>query len=214
MKKWLKITLGIVGGIVVLLIVSIYILLNKGYGMSVGRYLEDRNGKAMFIRDRSPISMHNRTNLDLYSNLDTGDKIFVVHTGIAESYPGQTGVYAIFKLSNGTIADIPQKVIKELIKLGWIDAVEMPISLEDVNIKIQEYFELKQADRSNFKNSYIDRVKDVVVVELIDNSKTKQEEFIYTVFSNSTGSKYIQYITDNNMIEFRKAGASGSAYSE
>lgn len=121
MKKWLKITLGIVGGIVILLVVSIYILLNKGYGMSVGRYLEDRNGKAMFIRDRSPISMHNRTNWDLYSNLDTGDKIFVVHTGIAESYPGQTGVYAIFKLSNGTIADIPQNVIKELTKLGWFE---------------------------------------------------------------------------------------------
>lgn len=214
MKKWLKITFGIVCAIIILLVIGIYILINKGYGMSVGRYLEVKDGTAMLVRENSPISMHNRTNWDLYDKLDTGDKIFVIHTGIAESYPGQTGVYAIFKISDGTIADIPQKVIKELNKLGWIDTVEMPISLEDVNVKIQEYFELENADRSNFKNNYIDRVKDVVVVELIDNSKTKQEEFIYTVFSNSTGSKYIKYIKDNCMIEFRDAGVSGSAYSE
>ena len=90
----------------------------------------------------------------------------------------------------------------------------MPISLEDVNIKIQEYFELENVDKSNFKNSYVDREKEVVAVELIDNSKVKQDEFIYTVFSNSTGSKYIKYIKDNSMIEFRDAGVSGSAYSE
>ena len=121
MKKLLKFTLGIIAGIVILLVISIYILLNKGYGMSVGRYLEVKDGKAMLIRENSPISMHNRSDWDLYSNLDTGDKILVIHTGIEESYPRQTGVYAVFKISDGTIADIPQNVIKELTKLGWLE---------------------------------------------------------------------------------------------
>jgi len=210
MKKVLKITLGIVAGIIILLVVSIYILLNKGYGLSEGRYLEAENGTAMLIRGNSPIVLSSQHNGDMFYNLDIGDKILVIHTGIAESYPAQTRAIAVFKISDGTIADIPQKVIKELVKLGWIAPIEMPISIEEVNIKIQEYFELENVDRSNFKNSYVDRVNEVVVVELIDNSKTKQEEFIYTVFSNTTGSKYIKYITDNSMIEFRKAGIMGS----
>ena len=125
MKKSLKIILGIIGGIIILFVMSVYILLNKGYGMSVGRYLEVKDGNPMLIRENSPISMHNRTNRDLVNNLDIGDKILVIHTGIAESYPGQTGVYAIFKISDGTTEDIPQKVVNELIKLGWLESEEI-----------------------------------------------------------------------------------------
>ena len=125
MKKWLKIPLGICGAIIIFLIVSIYILLNKGYGMSVGRYLESQNGTPILIRENSPITMHNRTDLDLVSNLDVGDKILVVHTGIAESYPAQTGVYAVFKIKDGTTEDIPQDVINALIKLGWLESEEI-----------------------------------------------------------------------------------------
>ena len=125
MKKSLKIILGIIGGIIILFAMSVYILLNKGYGMSVGRYLEVKDGNPMLIRENSPISMHNRTNRDLVDNLDIGDKILVIYTGIAESYPGQTGVYAIFKISDGTTEDIPQKVVNELIKLGWLESEEI-----------------------------------------------------------------------------------------
>jgi len=71
MKKWLKITFGVISVIVILLVLSIYILINKGYGISVGRYLEAKGGEAMLIRKNSPISMHNRTNYDLVSDLDT-----------------------------------------------------------------------------------------------------------------------------------------------
>ena len=124
MKRSLKFTLAIISGIIILLVVSVYISFNKGYGISVGRYLEVKDGTAMLIRGNSPISMHNRTKRDLVRSLDTGDKILVIHTGIAESYPAQTGVYAVLKISNGTINDIPQKVLNELIKLGWIELQE------------------------------------------------------------------------------------------
>jgi len=213
MKKWLKITLGIISTIIILLVIGIYMLINKGYGMSVGRYLEVKDGTATLVRDNTPILLSSQHNGDMFYKLNIGDKILVIHTGIEESYPARTGAKKVFKIGNGTILDIPQKVIKELIELGWMDTQEMPISLEDVNIKIQEYFELEKADKSNFKNSYVDREKEVVAVELIDNSKTKQEEFIHIVFSNSTGSKYIKYIKDNDIIEFRQAGVSGSVSS-
>lgn len=213
MKKWLKNTLGLVIIIIILLVIGIYILINEGYGISVGRYLEVKDGTATLIRANSPILLSSQHNGDMFSNLNIGDKILVIHTGIEESYPARTSAKKVFKIGNGIIADIPQKVIKELNELGWIDTQEMPISLEDVNIKIQEYFELENIDKSNFKNSYVDREENVVVVELFDNSKTKQEEFIYTVFSHSTGSTYIKYVKDNDMIEFKQAGVSGSASS-
>ena len=125
MKKLLKITFGIISGIIILLAISVYILLNKGYGISVGRYLEAKNGKAMLVCEKSPISMHNRTKRDLVDDLDIGDKILVIHTGIAESYPAQTGVYAVFKISDGTTDDIPQKVVNELIELDWLELEEI-----------------------------------------------------------------------------------------
>ena len=77
-------------------------------------------------------------------------------------------------------------------------------ALEDVNIKIQEYFGKENVNRTNLGYNYVDEENDVVVVGLIDNSKEKQDEFIYNVFSNCCGTKYIKYIKDNSIIEFRK----------
>ncbi len=95
-KKKLLIFVGIIVGIFVLIVAGIGIMVGKGYGISVGRYLEAKDGTAMFVRDNSPIQMSNRTDKDLFDKLDIGDKVLVIHDGIAESYPGRTGVYAIF----------------------------------------------------------------------------------------------------------------------
>jgi len=84
---------------------------------------------------------------------------------------------------------------------------EIKISLEQVNDFIINYLERENVDKTNISYNYIDNEKNVVVVGLIDNSKEKQEEFIYIVFSQSTGSKYIKYLKDNEVIEFRKAVA-------
>lgn len=81
---------------------------------------------------------------------------------------------------------------------------EKGITLEDVNIKILEYFGKENVDRTNLGYNCVDEENNVVVVGLIDNSKEKQDEFIYNVFSNCCGTKYIKYIKDNSIIEFRK----------
>ena len=100
-------------------------MVNKGYGVSTGLYLEVKDGQALFIRDNSPIEMSNRTERDLFDNLDIGDKVLVIHDGIAETYPGRTGVYVVFKLSDGTTGDIPQNVVQQLIDLGWLETEEV-----------------------------------------------------------------------------------------
>lgn len=82
---------------------------------------------------------------------------------------------------------------------------EIKISLEDINSKIIEYFSKDNIDLTNLVYNYVDNENNVVVVALIDNNIEKQDEFIYNVFSSCCGSKYIKYIKDNKMIEFRKS---------
>ena len=96
------------------------------------------------------------------------------------------------------------------VKYGsWFMKYELPeevnISLEDVNTKIIEYFSKDKVDNSNLVDNYVDYDNNVVVVGLIDNTKEKQEEFIYNVYGICCGSKYIKYIKDNDMLMFRKA---------
>ena len=124
-QRWL-IPVIVIGLILVFLIGSVGFLAIKGYGISQGRYLESKNGQPILILDNFPITMSNRTAKDLFDNYDVGDKILVIHDGIAESYPGKTGVYAVFKLSDGTTGDIPQKVVQQLIELGWLETGEEP----------------------------------------------------------------------------------------
>ena len=78
------------------------------------------------------------------------------------------------------------------------------ITLEEVNTKIQEYFGSEDVDRTNLGYNYVDEEDDVVVVGLIDNSKEKQDEFMYNVFSNCCGSTYIKYVQSKSMIKFVK----------
>ena len=95
-------------------------LLAKGYGASMGVYLVSKDGVAMLIRDNAPIILSSKHNGDMFSDLDVGDKILVIHDGVEESYPARTCVYAVFKLYDGKVSDVPQKVIDELKDLGWL----------------------------------------------------------------------------------------------
>jgi len=121
-KVWL-IPLAAIGLVLVLLIGSVGIITAKGWGISQGRYLEAKNGQPMLILDNAPIVMSDRKGRALFDDLDIGDEILVVHDGIAESYPGKKIVYAVFKLSSGTMGYIPQKVVNQLIELGWLETV-------------------------------------------------------------------------------------------
>ena len=118
-SKWL-IPVIVIGVILVLMVACFVYMAVQGLGFSTGRYLEADNGSNMMVVYNSPNVMLNRTNRDIFKNLETGDKILVIHGATAESYPAQTGVYAIFKLGGGSISDIPQTVIDSLTELGWL----------------------------------------------------------------------------------------------
>ena len=122
-KKWL-IPLAIVVVVLVMVTAGAGILIYKGYDVSTGVYLESKDGAAILICEKTPIQMSNRTERELFDSLNIGDKILVFHDGIAESYPAGTGVYAVFKINDGTTGAIPSSVLDELIELGWIENAE------------------------------------------------------------------------------------------
>ena len=143
-RKWL-LPVVVVGSVLAVLIIVCLILFGimakKELGFSTGRYLAGRDGVSLVVTDDapdgitdpkereryiSPVVMSNRTERELFKKLKTGDKILFVHGGIKESYPGGTGVYAVFKLEDGSIENIPKKIISDLMAMGWLEsAVDM-----------------------------------------------------------------------------------------
>ncbi len=79
------------------------------------------------------------------------------------------------------------------------------ITLNDINDKIVNLISKNEEDNTNYAYNYIDVEKQVIVVGLVDNSQDKQEEFIIQTFSSCCGAKYIDYIKDNNLIEFKES---------
>ena len=120
-RKSRLIALAILGGFTAF--VLLMITATSFMGASTGVYLESKDGASILVRDSFPVVMSNRTEKDFFGTLNDGDKIFVIHDGINESYPGSTGVYVVFKLSDGTTRDIPQQILNQLIELGWIENV-------------------------------------------------------------------------------------------
>lgn len=96
------------------------------YGFLEGRVLIADNGSYLIILDdHSPIKMSDHSaNGGAFLDLQTGDKIRILHDGVRESYPGQTGVYHVRLLERGDTEDIPADVVNALRQLGWMDKAE------------------------------------------------------------------------------------------
>lgn len=65
-----------------------------------------------------------------------------------------------------------------------------PTTLEDAYKAVQNYFGSDKIDRSNLSLYYLDEANNIIVVELIDNSKEKQEEFLSKA---NVDSKYVKF---------------------
>ena len=124
-RKWLWILARICIAVVLGFLLALWYLSYKSLSMTVGRVLIAQNGTYMLIDGNSPIAMSNCLKKDqLFEGLENGDKICVLHDGIQETYPARTGVYAVRKLEDGSMDDIPKGVLESLCELGWVGQVE------------------------------------------------------------------------------------------
>lgn len=155
MKKWMKITLGVIGGVILLFVIDLV---------------------CIFAINRPLFAIKKD---DVYRGL-------LYDTYICDEY------------------SVPQIKLKGT-KFKCVVVKFDEISLEDVNDKINNYFTNDNVDKSNMSYWGIDEEKNAVVVGMMDISIGKQNEFISNVFSNCCGSKYIQYIKENRMIEFKES---------
>ena len=112
MKVWKSVLV-----VLVCLIAIVAITLKLIPGMTVGRCVIADNGSVLLIDGNTPIVLSGRTG-DRYT---TGDKLLVLHNGINETYPAQTGALLVLKLGSGTEAVIPTETMMQLAELGWIE---------------------------------------------------------------------------------------------
>ena len=107
--------------LVLLFVLAVLFMAKNSLGISTGTYILSDHGASLIVIEDSPVSMHSqRENTDLFEKLSNGDRVLILHDGIAESYPGKTGVYFVLKLSDGSVDDVPAEVISSLQELGWL----------------------------------------------------------------------------------------------
>ena len=118
----MKKTILIVAGCLLVLVAAGLVWLSRiGINFSEGICIAADNESYLVVLDRSPIVMCARWgDGDIFDDLETGDRIFIIHDRIAESYPGRTGVYVCIKLGESYEEDIPTDMIEQLKELGWI----------------------------------------------------------------------------------------------
>lgn len=118
MRKALKFVLP---GLILVLIAGLLVCFASGMGVSTGCCLVTELGDCMVILEGFPVVMGNQTGREnAFGQLETGDRIWILHDGIQETYPGKTGVYLVVRTGDGDITDIPEQVLDSLRELGWI----------------------------------------------------------------------------------------------
>ncbi len=96
-------------------------ILNSGINISTGNVLISENGTYFLIKGNTPVRLSDYSEeKDVLPALANGDKVLVIHDGIAESYPASTLCRFCIKIGSGSTSDIPEEVITAMTGLGWL----------------------------------------------------------------------------------------------
>ncbi|MCM1065824.1 MAG: hypothetical protein NC420_15430 [Eubacterium sp.] len=89
-----------------------------------GRYLKAKQADLIITENGEPIDMHTAAETISFEGISDGDEIRVYMGAVMETWPAQADVYAVEKLSNGDITDIPSKLLEQLTEFGWLESAE------------------------------------------------------------------------------------------
>ncbi|MCM1542506.1 MAG: hypothetical protein NC121_14775 [Blautia sp.] len=89
-----------------------------------GRYLRAKQADLIITEGGEPIELHSAAETISFEGINDGDEIRVYMGAVMETWPGQADVYAVEKLSDGGIADIPPKLLEQLTEFGWLEGAE------------------------------------------------------------------------------------------
>lgn len=86
-----------------------------------GRFLlGDPDTPILIDASGTPIVLTDRTGSDLFAGLSDGDRILVVLSPVAETYPARAGAYFCLRLDRGSAEDLPRHTLQTLAELGWL----------------------------------------------------------------------------------------------
>lgn len=88
---------------------------------STGRCVLSDQGSCFLVLDGTPVELYSPAgSTDAFGGLATGDRLFVIHGGIRETFPAQTCAYFCLRIDRGNTQDIPQNILDGLEELGWL----------------------------------------------------------------------------------------------
>lgn len=186
MKKKVLVVISI---IVCLLAVGVFLLAGHNISPDTGYYLRADNGSHIVMIDDSPIVMSLRTgNEKRFDGLESGDKIFILHDGIQETYPGGTGVYFLMKLSDGDMSNISETAHRQLCEMGWLSAESLILS---ENNYLPALFDISSA----MSYSMFDENK--IKLSAINADKMNDEEVTHLpVFKFDTAEEFNAFLSE------------------
>ncbi len=118
-KKILWFTLTPLAIILVLLLGVIGYIESHGLFFSSGQYLKCGESH-MILMESGGATVLSYDDEEIFDGISNGDRIKILNDAILESYPSQTNVYYLKKLSDGTEADLPAGTLNSLREMGWI----------------------------------------------------------------------------------------------
>ncbi|MCH5198973.1 MAG: hypothetical protein J1E34_08715 [Oscillospiraceae bacterium] len=124
MKKKIKLIIPLF--LLTIIILPAILILSGNRAFSKGIVYIDRGAVYFLDKNNSPILpiMQNKISQNQFNKLSSGDEIILLHDGINESYPGQTGAYFIIK--TGSENTVPEEAINEILSLKPDEKVYSP----------------------------------------------------------------------------------------
>lgn len=198
MKKKIIITVAIICAVFIIGISAGAFLMNSNIGISTGHVLISENGTCFLIKGNSPVRLSDYSEKNnVLPELKTGDKVLVIHDGIAESYPASTLCKFCIKIGSGSLSDIPEEVITAMTELGWLSEAFDGTSKE---IDFEAQF-IRTAIPTPAPGGYLilpqfDVIKDITHLENYNKNKTLgiNEDFLKAT------EKYTEEFFEDNIL--------------
>ncbi|MDD2435821.1 MAG: hypothetical protein PHO63_06200 [Bacilli bacterium] len=143
--------------------------------------------------------------IDINRTNSLREPIFAKENGYMGSMVKYSGLFYTIGLekNNDTIIQSQMTMFGNTVAAAISDLSNFEIELSVVESKVSNYFGNENVDRSNLGAYRLDKGNNVIIVELVDNSKLKQESFLEKAGIESNYSNYVQfeqggpYITSN-----------------
>lgn len=115
--------------VIMIVVVGLLLVINLGFSflwanrltLTTGTYIKTNGGSDMIIMNDSLSFLHTESE-NIFSGLQTGDKILIVykHDKTVVLTPGGPVCYFCLRLGKGDLSDIPEKYLEQLRDFGYI----------------------------------------------------------------------------------------------